>query len=72
MLVTGGEREALIDRILTTTAAIAEEVRDTTVFVLPGGVHEVCIEVSGSGEMGERMTTKTMVIIVRLQTTGTL
>jgi hypothetical protein len=32
---------------------IAEEVKDTTVFVLPGGVHENLIEAFASGE-GER------------------
>jgi hypothetical protein len=45
LLVTRCEHEALIDRVLTTTAAIAKEVRDTKVFALPGCVHEDFIEV---------------------------
>jgi hypothetical protein len=44
VLVIGGETEELIDPILTTAAAISEEVQDTTVFVSPGGVHEDLIE----------------------------
>lgn len=52
VLVTGGEHEGLIDPILTTAAAISEEVQDTTVFVLPGGVHEDLIVAFGSGEGG--------------------
>jgi hypothetical protein len=52
VLVTGGEHEGPIDPILTTAAAISEEVQDTTVFVLPGGVHEDFIEAFWSGEGG--------------------
>ena len=52
VLVTAGEHEALIDQIHPTAAVIAEEVKDTTVFVLPGGVHEDLIEAFGSGEGG--------------------
>ncbi|KAI0280035.1 hypothetical protein BGY98DRAFT_932890 [Russula aff. rugulosa BPL654] len=40
-------------QIQKTGAVIAEEVKDTTVFVLPGGVHEDFIEAFASGE-GER------------------
>jgi len=53
VLVTGGEHEGLIDPILTTAAAISEEVQDTTVFVLPGGVHEDLIR---RVKVGEGMT----------------
>jgi acetyl esterase/lipase len=52
VLVTGGEHEGLIDPILTTAAAISEEVQDTTVFVLPGGVHEDLIDAFWLGEGG--------------------
>lgn len=52
VLVTAGEHEAPVDQIRTAAAAIGEEVRDTTVFVLPGGVHEDFIEAFGSGEGG--------------------
>ncbi|KAI0298898.1 Alpha/Beta hydrolase protein [Russula brevipes] len=52
VLVTAGEHEAPVDQIHTAAAAIGEEVRDTTVFVLPGGVHEDFIEAFGSGEGG--------------------
>jgi hypothetical protein len=34
-------------------AVIAEQVQDTTVFILPGGVHEDFIDAYASGE-GER------------------
>jgi acetyl esterase/lipase len=51
VLVTGGEHEGLIDPIQASAVAIAEDgVSDTTVFVLPGGVHEDFIEAFGSGE----------------------
>jgi acetyl esterase/lipase len=52
VLVTGGEHEGFIDPILNTAAVISEEVQDTTVFVLPGGVHEDLIEAFSSGEGG--------------------
>jgi acetyl esterase/lipase len=53
VLVTAGEHEAPIDQIQATAAAITEDgVKDTTVFVLPGGVHEDFIEAFGSGEGG--------------------
>ena len=51
-LVIGGEYEGLIDPILTTAAAISEEVQDTTMFVLAGGVHEDLIEAFSLGEGG--------------------
>jgi acetyl esterase/lipase len=50
VLVTAGEHEAPIDQICATAKAITEEVRDTTVFVLPKGVHEDFVEAFGSGE----------------------
>jgi acetyl esterase/lipase len=53
MLITAGEYEAMVDPIQRTGAVFAEEVKDTTVFVLPGGVHEDFIEAFASGE-GER------------------
>jgi acetyl esterase/lipase len=53
VLITAGEYECLVDQIQKTGAVIAEEVKDTTVFVLPGGVHEDFIEAFASGE-GER------------------
>lgn len=52
VLVTAGEHEALIDQIDKAAAAIAEVVRDTTVFVLPGGVHEDFIQAFAAGEGG--------------------
>jgi hypothetical protein len=52
VLVTAGEYEIPIDQIQITAAAIAEEVRDTTVFVLPGGVHEDFMNAFASGEGG--------------------
>jgi acetyl esterase/lipase len=53
VLITAGEYECISDHILRTGEAIAEEVKDTTVFVLPGGIHEDFIEAFASGE-GER------------------
>ena len=53
VLITAGEYEGVVDPIQRTGAMIAEEVKDTTVFVLPGGVHEDFIEAFASGE-GER------------------
>jgi len=55
VLITAGEYEGIVDPIQRTGAVIAEEVKDTTVFVLPGGVHEDFIEAfaSGEGESGE-------------------
>ena len=53
VLITAGEHECSVDSIQRTGALIAKEVKDTTVFVLPGGVHEDFIEAFGSGE-GER------------------
>jgi acetyl esterase/lipase len=55
VLITAGEYECVVDSIQKTGAVIAEEVKDTTVFVLPGGVHEDFIEAfaSGEGERGE-------------------
>ena len=34
-----GEYECIVDQIQKTGAVITEEVKDTTVFVLPGDVH---------------------------------
>jgi acetyl esterase/lipase len=53
ILITAGEHEGIVDPIEKTGAVIAEEVKDTTVFVLPGGVHEDFIDAFASGE-GER------------------
>jgi acetyl esterase/lipase len=53
ILITAGEHEGLIDQIRPASEAISEEVRDTTVFVLPGGMHGDFIEAFSSGE-GER------------------
>jgi acetyl esterase/lipase len=53
VLITAGEHEGLVDPIQKTGAVIAGEVKDTTVFVLPGGVHEDFIDAFASGE-GER------------------
>jgi len=50
VLITAGEHEGIVDQIQKTGAVIAEEVKDTTVFVLPGGVHEDFIEAFGVGE----------------------
>ena len=52
VLVTAGEYEIPVDQIQMTAAAIAEEVRDTSVFVLPGGVHEDFMNAFASGEGG--------------------
>jgi acetyl esterase/lipase len=54
VLITAGEYEGIVDPIRRTGAVIAEEVKDTTVFVLPGGVHEDFIEAFGSGDEGEK------------------
>ena len=54
-------RNSLIG-ILTTAAAIAEEVRYTTVFVLPGGVHEDFIEAFELGE-GTRRDGYTLMVL---------
>jgi acetyl esterase/lipase len=53
VLITAGEHEGIVDPIQKTAAVIAEEVKDTTVFVLPGGVHEDFIDAFAVGE-GER------------------
>ncbi len=47
------QHEMFIDQIHPTSAAIAEEVKDTIVFVLPGSVHEDFIEAFGLGEGGK-------------------
>jgi len=52
VLVTAGEHEMPLDHIQACAAAISEEVRDTTVFVLPGGVHEDFMNAFASGEGG--------------------
>jgi len=53
-------RNSLIG-ILTTAVVIAKEVRYTTVFVLPGGVHEDFIEAFELGE-GTRRDGYTLVV----------
>jgi acetyl esterase/lipase len=50
VLVIAGEYERLIDTIEETARAIAEEVQDTTVFVLPEGVHDDLIQEFGAGQ----------------------
>jgi len=50
VLVIAGEYEGLLDTIEETARAIAEEVQDTTVFVLPEGVHDDVIQAFGAGE----------------------
>ncbi|KAI9457998.1 Alpha/Beta hydrolase protein [Lactarius psammicola] len=50
VLVIAGEHEGLIDSIEATARGIAEEVQDTTVFILPGGVHDDLISAFGAGE----------------------
>jgi len=52
VLITAGEYEVIVDPIQKFGAVIAEEVKDTTVFVLPGGVHEDFINAFASGEGG--------------------
>ena len=52
VLITAGEYEGAIDPIQKTGAVIAEEVKDTTIFVLPGGVHEDFIGAFAAGEGG--------------------
>jgi hypothetical protein len=47
------QHEVFIDQIRPTSAAIAEEVKDTMEFVLPGGVHEDFIEALRLGEGGK-------------------
>jgi acetyl esterase/lipase len=53
VLITAGEFEGCVDHIEKTAAAIAGEVQDTTVFVMPGGVHEDFIDAFATGE-GDR------------------
>ena len=52
VLITAGEHEGIVDPIQKTGAVIAEEVKDTTVFVLPGGIHEDFIDAFAVGEGG--------------------
>ncbi len=52
VLITAGEHECIVDQIQKAADAIAEEVKDTTVFVLPGGIHEDFIGAFGCGEGG--------------------
>ena len=52
VLITAGEYEGIVGPIQKFGAVIAEEVKDTTVFVLPGGVHEDFIDAFASGEGG--------------------
>lgn len=52
VLITAGEYECIVDSVQKIGAVIAEEVKDTTVFVLPGGVHEDFIDAFASGEGG--------------------
>ena len=53
VLITAGEHEGIVDSIQKTGTVIAKEVKDTTVFVLPGGIHEDFIDAFAVGE-GER------------------
>ena len=55
VLITAGEYEVMVDQIQRMAAVIAEQVQDTTTFVLPGGVHEDFIDAfpSGEGESGD-------------------
>ena len=53
VLITAGEYECIVDQVQKTGTVIAEEVKDTTVFVLPGGIHEDFIEAFGAGEGGK-------------------
>ena len=53
VLITAGEHEGIVDPIQKTGAVISKEVKDTTVFVLPGGIHEDFIDAFAVGE-GER------------------
>ena len=50
VLITAGEYEGIVDPIQKFGAVIAEEVKDTTMFVLPGGVHIDFIDAFASGE----------------------
>ncbi|KAI0265803.1 Alpha/Beta hydrolase protein [Gloeopeniophorella convolvens] len=50
VLVTAGEHEGPIDHIQELSTTISAHVKDTTVFVLPGGVHEDLIVGFGVGE----------------------
>jgi len=52
VLVTAGEHKMPLDQIQACATAISKEVQDTTVFVLPGGVHEDFIDAFASGEGG--------------------
>jgi acetyl esterase/lipase len=52
VLVTAGEHEMPIDQIQAIAAVITEEEQDTSVFVLPGGVHDDFIDAFASGEGG--------------------
>jgi len=52
VLVTAGEHKVPTGHIQACAAAISEEVRDTTVFVLPEGVHENFMNAFASGEGG--------------------
>ena len=50
MLITAGENEDIVVPIQRFGAAIAEEVKDTTMFVLPEGVHEDFIDAFAFGQ----------------------
>ena len=50
MFITAGEYEGSVDPIQKTGAVIVEEVKDTTMFVLLGGVHEDFVDAFTSGE----------------------
>lgn len=52
VLITAGEYEGGVDSIQRTTAGIAEEVKDATVFIFSGGAHEDFIGAFASGEGG--------------------
>ena len=50
VLVVAGKYAGLIDTIEETAHAIGEELQDTTVFVLPGGIYGDLIQEFGAGE----------------------
>ncbi|KAI9457986.1 hypothetical protein BJY52DRAFT_446856 [Lactarius psammicola] len=56
-LMVAGEHEGLLDSIEAAARAVAEETQVTTVFILPGGVHDDLILTFGAGEVErERIT----------------
>ena len=55
VLITAEEYGGIVDPMQRFGAEIVEEVKDTTMFVFPGGVHEDFIDAfaSGKGERGD-------------------